>query len=60
MVADFGSRRGGLGETKSGKSFVSFSFVFSSLFFSSLFFLLCFFLPPARRGGWKKTVLRNE
>jgi hypothetical protein len=27
---------------------------------TSLFFLLCFFLPPTRRGGWKKTVLRNK
>jgi hypothetical protein len=42
---DFDSRRGGLGQTKSGK------FLY--------FILLCFFLSPTRRGGWKKTVLRN-
>jgi hypothetical protein len=46
---DFGSRRGGLGETKSGGGFFWINCTVF-LFFSYVFFyvfLLCFFLSPA-------------
>jgi hypothetical protein len=45
---DFGSRRGGLGQTKSGGGIIE---VDCTIF---LFFLLCFFLSPALKGGKKQ------
>jgi hypothetical protein len=51
---DFGSRRGGLGQTKSGGGIIEVDCIIY------LFFLLCFFLSPTLKGGKKRCFENNE